>query len=76
IFSFEFIGPGLPVFEIQPFFLGDGFSSALVDGNNRPARFFFFFTNCLAVCCWLLLSVLLGKALFKKGIKTFEGAGA
>lgn len=72
-FPLNLLGPVYQYLKYNPFSLVTDFPSRLLTGTTDQRDFF---TNCLAVCCWLLLSVLLGKALFKKGIKTFEGAGA
>lgn len=72
-FPLNLLGPVYQYLKYNPFSLVTDFPARLLTGTTGQRDFF---TNCLAVCCWLLLSVLLGKALFKKGIKTFEGAGA
>ena len=72
-FPLNLLGPVYQYLKYNPFSLVTDFPARLLTGTTAQRDFF---TNCLAVCCWLLLSVLLGKALFKKGIKTFEGAGA
>ncbi|MCT3465985.1 ABC transporter permease [Lactobacillus delbrueckii subsp. bulgaricus] len=72
-FPLNLLGPVYQYLKYNPFSLVTDFPARLLTGTTDQR---YFFTNCLAVCCWLLLSVLLGKALFKKGIKTFEGAGA
>lgn len=72
-FPLNLLGPVYQYLKYNPFSLVTYFPARLLTGTTDQRDFF---TNCLAVCCWLLLSVLLGKALFKKGIKTFEGAGA
>lgn len=72
-FPLNLLGPVYQYLKYNPFSLVTDFPARLLTGTTDWRDFF---VNCLAVCCWLLLSVLLGKALFKKGIKTFEGAGA
>lgn len=72
-FPLNLLGPVYQYLKYNPFSLVTDFPAHLLTGTTDWRDFF---ANCLAVCCWLLLSVLLGKALFKKGIKTFEGAGA
>ncbi|MGM9906271.1 ABC-2 family transporter protein [Lactobacillus sp.] len=72
-FPLNLLGPVYQYLKYNPFSLVTDFPARLLTGTISQRDFF---ANCLAVCCWLLLSVLLGKALFKKGIKTFEGAGA
>lgn len=72
-FPLNLLGPVYQYLKYNPFSLVTDFPARLLTGTTDQRDFF---TNCLAVCCWLLLSVLLGKALFKKGIKIFEGAGA
>lgn len=72
-FPLNLLGPVYQYLKYNPFSLVTDFPARLLTGTTDQRDFF---QNCLAVCCWLLLSVLLGKALFKKGIKTFEGAGA
>lgn len=72
-FPLNLLGPVYQYLKYNPFSLVTDFPARLLTRTTDQRDFF---TNCLAVCCWLLLSVLLGKALFKKGIKTFEGAGA
>ena len=72
-FPLNLLGPVYQYLKYNPFSLVTDFPARLLTGTTDWRDFF---ANCLAVCCWLLLSVLLGKALFKKGIKTFEGAGA
>ncbi|MCH3983272.1 MAG: ABC-2 family transporter protein [Lactobacillus delbrueckii] len=72
-FPLNLLGPVYQYLKYNPFSLVTDFPARLLTGTTDQRVFF---TNCLAVCCWLLLSVLMGKALFKKGIKTFEGAGA
>ncbi|MGU9945654.1 hypothetical protein ACQ5RZ_01700 [Lactobacillus delbrueckii subsp. bulgaricus] len=67
------LGPVYQYLKYNPFSLVTDFPARLLTGATSQRDLF---ANCLAVCCWLLFSVLLGKALFKKGIKTFEGAGA
>ena len=72
-FPLNLLGPVYQYLKYNPFSLVTDFPARLLTGTTDQRDFF---TNCLAVCCWLLLSVLLEKTLFKKGIKTFEGAGA
>ncbi|MHA6545051.1 ABC-2 family transporter protein [Lactobacillus delbrueckii] len=72
-FPLNLLGPVYQYLKYNPFSLVTDFPARLLTGTTDWRDFF---ANCLAVCCWLFLSVLLGKALFKKGIKTFEGAGA
>lgn len=72
-FPLNLLGPSYQYLKYNPFSLVTDFPARLLTGATSQRDFF---ANCLAVCCWLLFSVLLGKALFKKGIKTFEGAGA
>ncbi|MCD5534112.1 ABC-2 family transporter protein [Lactobacillus delbrueckii] len=72
-FPLNLLGPVYQYLKYNPFSLVTDFPARLLTGATSQRDLF---ANCLAVCCWLLFSVLLGKALFKKGIKTFEGAGA
>lgn len=72
-FPLNLLGPAYQYLRYTPFSLVTDFPARLLTGATDWRDFF---ANCLAVCCWLLFSVLLEKALFKKGIKTFEGAGA
>ncbi|MCT3494296.1 ABC-2 family transporter protein [Lactobacillus delbrueckii] len=72
-FPLNLLGPVYQYLKYNPFSLVTDFPARLLTGTTDWRDFF---ANCLAVCCWLLFSVLLGKALFKKGIKTFEGTGA
>ena len=72
-FPLNLLGPSYQYLKYNPFSLVTDFPARLLTGTTDWRDFF---ANCLAVCCWLFLSVLLGKTLFKKGIKTFEGAGA
>lgn len=72
-FPLNLLGPVYQYLKYNPFSLVTDFPARLLTGTTDWRDFF---ANCLAVCCWLLLSVLLEKTLFKKGIKTFEGAGA
>ncbi len=72
-FPLNLLGPVYQYLKYNPFSLVTDFPARLLTGATIQRDLF---ANCLAVCCWLLFSVLLGKALFKKGIKTFEGAGA
>ncbi|WP_236160943.1 ABC-2 family transporter protein [Lactobacillus delbrueckii] len=72
-FPLNLLGPVYQYLKYNPFSLVTDFPARLLTGTTDWRDFF---ANCLAVCCWLFLSVLLGKTLFKKGIKTFEGVGA
>ena len=72
-FPLNLLGPVYQYLKYNPFSLVTDFPARLLTGTTDWRDFF---ANCLAVCCWLFLSVLLEKTLFKKGIKTFEGAGA
>lgn len=72
-FPLKLLGPAYQYLKYNPFSLVTDFPARLLTGSADQRDFF---ANCLAACCWLLFSVLLEKALFQKGIKTFEGAGA
>lgn len=72
-FPLRLLGPAYKYLQYNPFSLVTDFPARLLTASVNGREFG---QNCLAVVAWLLLSLLLEQVLFKKGIKTFEGAGA
>ena len=62
-FPLNLLGPVYQYLKYNPFSLVTDFPARLLTGTTDQRDFF---TNCLAVCCWLLLSVLLGKSVVQK----------